>query len=88
MYTIYNNYPAARASNYSIYQLSNDLICWKKTSGNESILILINVRNNNINVSLPPALTGTFYNLLNLQDEALGASLALSPYAYRIYQMI
>ena len=87
MYTIYNNYPAARASNYSIYQLSNDLICWKKTSGNESILILINVRNNNINVSLPPALTGTFYNLLNLQDEALGASLALSPYAYRIYQM-
>jgi hypothetical protein len=50
-------------------------------------LILINVRNNNINVSLPPALTGTFYNLLNLQDEALGASLALSPYAYRIYQM-
>lgn len=87
MYAIYNNYPAARASNYSIYQLSNDLICWKKTSGNESILILINVRNNNINVSLPPALTGTFYNLLNLQDEALGASLALSPYAYRIYQM-
>jgi hypothetical protein len=86
-YSIYNNYPAARANNYSIYQLSNDLICWKKTSGSSSLLILINVRNTSINVSLPPVLTGNFLNLISNQNEALGTSLALTPYAYRIYQM-
>ena len=86
-YAIYNTYPEARVNNFSIYQLSNDLICWKKTSGNASLLILINVRNTNINVTLPPALTGTFLNLINNQNEALGTSIVLSPYAYRIYKM-
>ena len=87
IYEVYNNYPAARVNNYSIYQLSNDLICWKKTSGNQSLLVLINVRNTTINVSLPPALNGTFLNLMSNQNEAVGNALSLTPYAYRIYQM-
>ena len=87
IYEVYNNYPAARVNNYSIYQLSNDLICWKKTSGNQSLLVLINVRNTNINFSLPPALNGTFLNLISNQNEAVGNAFSLTPYAYRIYQM-
>ncbi len=87
IYEVYNNYPAARVNNYSIYQLSNDLICWKKTSGNQSLLVLINVRNTNINFSLPPALNGTFLNLISNQNEAIGNAFSLTPYAYRIYQM-
>ena len=87
IYEVYNNYPAARVNNYSIYQLSNDLICWKKTSGNQSLLVLINVRNTTINVNLPPALNGTFLNLISNQNEAVSNALSLTPYAYRIYQM-
>ncbi len=87
IYEVYNNYPAARVNNYSIYQLSNDLICWKKTSGNQSILILINVRNSTININLPPALNGTFLNLTSNQNETVGNAVSLTPYAYRIYQM-
>jgi glycosidase len=87
VYSIYNSYPAARVNNYSIYQLSNDLICWKKTSGNEAILILVNVRNSNISVTLPPALTGNFTNLYTDQIETLTTSLSLAPYAYRIYKL-
>lgn len=87
IYEVYNNFPAARVNNYSIYQLSNDLICWKKTSGNQSLLILINVRNSTINVNLPPALNGTFLNLISNQNEAVSNALSLTPYAYRIYQM-
>jgi glycosidase len=87
IYEVYKNYPAARVNNYSIYQLSNDLICWKKTSGNQSLLVLINVRNTTINVNLPPALNGTFLNLISNQNEAVSNALSLTPYAYRIYQM-
>jgi glycosidase len=87
IYEVYNNYPAARVNNYSIYQLSNDLICWKKTSGTQSLLVLINVRNTTINVNLPPALNGTFLNLISNQNEAVSNALSLTPYAYRIYQM-
>jgi glycosidase len=87
IYEVYNSYPAARVNYYSIYQLSNDLICWKKTSGNQSLLVLINVRNTTINFSLPPALNGTFLNLMSNQNETVGNAVSLTPYAYRIYQM-
>jgi hypothetical protein len=86
-YAIYNTYPEARVNNFSIYQLSNDLICWKKTSGNASLLILINVRNTPISVNLPPILAGNFINLMTNQIETVGTSFSLTPYAYRIYSM-
>jgi glycosidase len=87
LYTIYNNNSAARSSTISAYQLSNDLVCWKKTNGSSSVLILVNVRNATINATLPPALTGNFNNLISGISENLSSALTLTPYAYRIYQM-
>ena len=87
LYDIYNNNPAARSRTISAYQLSNDLVCWKKTNGSSSVLILVNVRNSTINATLPPALTGDFNNLISGVIENLSSSLTLTPYAYRIYQM-
>ena len=68
LYSIYNTNTAARGQNISAYQLSNDLICWKKTSGTSSVLILVNVRNSTINVTLPPILTGNLLNLMTNQS--------------------
>jgi hypothetical protein len=87
IYNIYNSYAASRSHVVSTYQLSNDLICWKKTSGTSSVLILVNVRNNTINVNLPPILAGNFLNLITNQNETVGTSLSLTPYAYKIYAM-
>jgi glycosidase len=87
LYSIYNQNSAARGNNISSYQLSNDLVCWKKTNGASSVLILVNVRNSSINVSIPPALTGNFTNLMSGASESINTSLTLTPYAYRIYQM-
>lgn len=87
LYTIYNNNSAARSSTISAYQLSNDLVCWKKTNGSSSVLILVNVRNATINATLPPSLTGNFNNLISGMSENLSSALTLTPYAYRIYQM-
>lgn len=87
LYSIYNQNAAARGNNLSSYQLSNDLVCWKKTNGASSVLILVNVRNSSINVSIPPALTGNFTNLISGASENINTSLTLTPYAYRIYQM-
>lgn len=87
IYNIYNAHAAARSQAISAYQLSNDLICWKKTSGTSSVLILVNVRNSAINVTLPPILAGNFINLMTNQNETVGTNFALTPYSYRIYQM-
>jgi 1,4-alpha-glucan branching enzyme len=87
IYNIYNAHAAARSQAISAYQLSNDLICWKKTSGTSSVLILVNVRNSTINVTLPPILAGNFINLMTNQNETVGTNFALTPYSYRIYQM-
>ena len=87
IYSIYQTNAAARSQTVSAYQLSNDLICWKKTNGTSAVLILVNVRNNTINVNLPPILAGNFVNLITNQNETVGTSLSLTPYAYRIYSM-
>ena len=87
LYEVYSTEAAARGNSISAYQLSNDLICWKKTSGTSSILVLVNVRNSAINVTLPPVLTGNFTNLFSGQSETVSTSLSLTPYAFRIYQM-
>ena len=87
LYEIYNSEAAARVHSVSAYQLSNDLICWKKTNGSSSILILVNVRNSTISATLPPILTGNFTNLYTNQSETVSTSLSLPPYAFRIYQM-
>ena len=87
IYSVYQTNTAARSQTVSAYQLSNDLICWKKTNGSSSVLILVNVRNNTINVNLPPILAGNFVNLITNQNETVGTSLSLTPYAYRIYSM-
>jgi glycosidase len=87
IYSIYQTNAAARSQIVSAYQLSNDLICWKKTNGSSSVLILVNVRNTTINVNLPPILAGNFVNLITNQNETVGTSLSLTPYAYRIYSM-
>ena len=87
LYDIYNNNPAARSRTISAYQLSNDLVCWKKTNGSSSVLILVNVRNSTIYATLPPALTGDFNNLISGTIDNLSSSLTLTPYAYRVYQM-
>ena len=87
IYSVYQTNAAARSQTVSAYQLSNDLICWKKTNGSSSVLILVNVRNTTINVNLPPILAGNFVNLITNQNETVGTSLSLTPYAYRIYSM-
>lgn len=87
LYDIYNNNPAARGNTISAYQLSNDLVCWKKTNGSSSVLILVNVRNSILNATLPPALTGNFTNLVSEQNENITSSLSLPAYAYRIYSL-
>ena len=87
LYEVYSTEAAARGNSISAYQLSNDLICWKKTNGTSSILVLVNVRNSAINVTLPPVLTGNFTNLYSGQNETVSTSLSLTPYAFRIYQM-
>lgn len=87
IYSIYKNNTAARSKNISSYQISNDMVCWKKTVGDTALLILVNVRNNSINISLPSILTGNFTNLVNDQIETINTNLNLGPYAYRIYNM-
>ena len=87
IYSVYQTNTAARSQTVSAYQLSNDLICWKKTNGTSAVLILVNVRNTTINVNLPPILAGNFVNLITNQNETVGTSLSLTPYAYRIYSM-
>lgn len=84
---IYQTNPAARVRDLSTYQVSNDVFCWKKTSGNNSLLILVNVRNAAVSCTIPSILSGNFLNLVTNQNEQVTTNISLPAYGYRIYQM-
>jgi glycosidase len=77
----------ARKGSLSAYQISSDLVCWKKTYGSKDLLILVNVRNTTINFNLPPILTGSFENALSLQTENISSAMSLGAYGYKILKM-
>lgn len=77
----------ARKGSLSAYQISSDLVCWKKTYGSKDLLILVNVRNTTINFNLPPILTGSFENALSLQIENVSSAMSLGAYGYKILKM-
>ncbi|MFZ1705154.1 MAG: alpha-amylase family glycosyl hydrolase [Saprospiraceae bacterium] len=91
MLTTYRSLFALRASSSVLrkgvlinHVVNNDVLVWEKTLDNESALILINVRNKNIEVNLQPNLTGSYKNALTNLDEMIELSFNLKPYEFRI----
>jgi len=84
MMSAYTNSNAARKG--MLTNLStNDAICFKKTSNNEELLVIINVRNYSVTHSLPTILQNT--NWINTQTNSpitLENSVTLNNYEYLI----
>ncbi|MCB0652212.1 MAG: hypothetical protein KDC85_13125 [Saprospiraceae bacterium] len=59
------------------------VVCFKKVSGNESLLVMVNARNSQSSFSLPAALQNTSWtNALTGEITELGSSLTLENYQY------
>ncbi|TAE19957.1 MAG: alpha-amylase [Bacteroidetes bacterium] len=86
LFTLYNASNALRKGTLTTYP-DNHVVCFKRVFGTEEMLIIANVRNANSTLTLPTALANTNWtNALTNNAQALGTSIALSPYQYLILQ--
>jgi glycosidase len=64
---------------------SKDICAFTKISGSETVLVIANVRNSNINFTLPAALANTAWlDAYNGTTMNLGEQMVLSPYSYLV----
>ncbi len=81
---IYSKNEVARRGENTLYPYK-DIVCFKKVYQEKEMLIIVNVRNQQTQVSLPIALQQSYWKDALLQvNDTLNTSLTLSPYQYRI----
>lgn len=64
---------------------NSDIFAFTKSISNEQVLVIVNVRNQNIDFSLPSAIANSNWsNAFNGNQVSLGNRIQLSPYSYQI----
>ncbi len=80
----HNNSEAVRRGSLTSYS-NTDVCAFIKTSGNETVFVIDNVRNNSITYALPSGLANTNWtNALTAETISLTNAVTLSPYQYLI----
>ncbi len=80
----YKSSNAAKIGQNTIYS-NNDVACFKKAYGEDEIIIMVNLRNSNINYPVPTSLEGTnWVNAITLNNQPLSGSIELAPYEFYI----
>lgn len=86
MMAVYSRSPAARTGSAENFT-DPDVICFRKTSGSENILVLVNTRNEVIDYSVPAELQESDWKDAFSEDPVvLGDAVTLGPYGYLILE--
>ena len=83
---LYNEYPAIRKGGLKTYP-QPDVLLFEKQDGKDRVLVAANVRNREVNVTLPQEWNGhSSKDMYSGTEEKLEAELSLCPYQYRIFK--
>ena len=83
---LYNEYPAIRKGGLKTYP-QPDVLLFEKQDGKDRVLVAVNVRNREVNVTLPQEWNGhPSRDMYSGTEEKLEAELSLCPYQYRIFK--
>ena len=83
---LYNEYPAIRKGGLKTYP-QPDVLLFEKQDGKDRVLVAVNVRNREVNVTLPQEWNGhPSKDMYSGAEEKLEAELSLCPYQYRIFK--
>ncbi|MFH1214756.1 MAG: alpha-glucosidase C-terminal domain-containing protein, partial [Candidatus Neomarinimicrobiota bacterium] len=84
--SVYNSSEAFRTGSLTTYNDANISI-FKRTSGTEEYLIIVNTRNRNISVNTPSDLINTSWSdVFNNTEVQFSQTINLDPYEYRIFR--
>lgn len=83
---LYNECPAIRKGGLKTYP-QPDVLLFEKQDGKDRVLVAVNVRNREVNVTLPQEWNGhPSKDMYSGTEEKLEAELSLCPYQYRIFK--
>jgi glycosidase len=84
LFTLYHQSPAFISGTLE-YFANNDVAVFKRKSGSDEYLFLVNVRNNNVNYTVDSSFkSASWTNALSDADFTFSSSLALTPFQYLI----
>ena len=76
---------AVKSGTIAYYTNSPDVVAFKRTSGSEQVVVLVNVRGTEVTYALDPSLSGTSWtNVLTSGSVSFSTNIKLSPYSYLI----
>lgn len=79
-----NNNEAIRRGQLTSYS-SDDVCAFIKQQGDEKVVVIVNLRNSNVDYSLDPTLVNTSWtDVMNGENVRLSEKISLTPYAYFI----
>jgi glycosidase len=84
---LYNEHPALRKGQLSTWP-DNDVLIYEKSTDEERFLVLVNVRNREVEVKIPASWVGKQVDDVapHADLHELGETLSLAPYQYRIIE--
>jgi len=84
MLQFYSSSKTARSGENTIFE-NDDVVCFKKELDGDEVLIIVNVRNSNINFPIPSELENTFWsNVMDNSQLTLSGNLLLGAYEFYI----
>jgi glycosidase len=74
---------AIKTGSINYYNNNNDVVAFKKTSGTEEIVVLVNVRNQTVSYNIDQSLeTKQWQNAFDQTDFSVANTITLAPYTY------
>jgi glycosidase len=84
IFSFYNSSNALRKGELETFP-NNSVVSFKRKFQTEEVFVIVNLRNNNTNYTIPSSLQGsTWINAFDNSSITLPASITLSPYQYKI----
>ncbi len=76
------NSTALRTGSLDSYTANSDVMAFKRTSGSEQVLVIVNLNNSQVNYQISGNVQGTWFDAFDDSQITLGNALALQPYEY------
>ena len=76
---------AVQNGSLQIMNTNPDILIFKRISGSEEVVVMVNVRNKEVNATIPASLNATTWvNALSGSNVELGASMMMAPFQYLV----
>ncbi|MDP4116024.1 MAG: alpha-amylase family glycosyl hydrolase [Bacteroidota bacterium] len=89
LFSVYNSNPELRYGSYGIIDISNNIVAISRTYNNSKMIVITNVRNNQVTASMPAEYVNKrFTNVITNDTITFQSNISLNAYEYMILKQL